>query len=548
MSGLRSAGSLPLLLAALLLAGAGGPLQAASSPTEQILLMASATTTQSGTTTTGTTTTETGGTTTSPTPLPMIPPPPNQTPIRIGLGRSLVTGQTKAAQGLYILVDDRLVATTAPGAVVSFTLVGTGQIQLGGQIQPVSTGATGSVPTTLAPVTGTIRLVPMPASPPLANWVTWGEKTYRGQAEVKKTITGQHLTFINLLNLEEYLYGVVPEEVPALWPVEAVKAQAVGARTYALRNMGSYLDEGFDMTNTTVDQAYGGVLKEHPNSTAAVQATTGEVVRYNGQLAETFYHSSSGGHTEPVSFAWGGSSVPYLIGVPDFDNVPKNTSYQWNVTFDLATLQTKFAARGIDVGEIKSIAPASPPNYEGGRPPTWKITGTKGEKIIRGPELRTALSLLAAPRAVQYLTAGGTPITGGTPSTGGSSTGTTTTGSTAPAPQTVKILGANGKVVDRPLSGAVVVGAASKTATLAGTATAVGAAGKQVAFQPPAAPPPPPTTPPSSGPIAAVRFDGGGNGHAVGMSQWGAYGMALQGKTYREILTYYYTGTKVERP
>lgn len=550
VSGLRSTGSLPLLLATLLMVSAGGPLQAATSPTEQLLLMASTTTTdpttpQPGTTETGTPTTETGGTTTpAPAPLPLIPPPPNQSPIRIGLGRSLTTGQTKAAQGLYILADERLVATTAPGATVSFALVPTGQIQLGGEIQPVSTGSTGAIPTTMAPVSGTIRIVPMPAAPPLANWVTWSNKPYRGQAEIKRSISGQ-LTFINLLNLEEYLYGVVPEEMPSSWPSEALKAQAVAARTFAIRRMGGYLAEGFDLTATTSDQAYGGVSEEAATSTAAVQATTGEVVRYGTKLVETYYHSSSGGHTEAVSTVWGGTAQPYLVGVPDFDNLPGNRNYQWSAPFSLADLKSRFAAKGIDVGEIITITPAGAVGYPGGRPPSWKLTGTKGEKTISGESLRFALGLLSSPRVAKYLSATGTPVTASAVAGSLANVGSTSTTTTAPAPQTVKVLGANGKLIDRPVQGAVVLGAAAKTVTLDGTATAQGANGNQVAFQPPPPPPPTPTPTPT---IATIQFDGGGYGHGIGMSQWGAYGMALQGKTYRDILTYYYQNTKVERP
>lgn len=470
----------------------------------------------------------------------------------------MTSGQTKTAQGLYILADERLIATAPPGATITFTLSPTGQVQLGGGVQPVATGAPDALPTTVAPVSGTLRLVPMPAAPPLANWITWGEKSYRGQAEIRRSISAHALTFINLLNLEEYLYGVVPAEMSPSWAPEALKAQAVSARTYALRHMASYPSEGFDMTDTTNDQAYGGLLKEHPNTTAAVQATTGEVILYQGKLAETFYHASSGGHTEPISFPWGGGSLPYLIGVPDYDNIPANPYYRWSLDFELPQLESLLRANGVDVGQIHSIEPASPPNYEGGRPPTWKVTGSTGEKIVRGPQIRTMLGLRAAPTTVLYLTANGEPVGGQVQTPPAPPTGPNTGTAPDPAPQSLQVLGANGKMVERSLKGAVIQGASAKTATLGESAVAQGADGRVAAFQPPAPAPTPvpppaptpapgPTQPPAPGSFAKIRFDGGGWGHLAGMSQYGAYGMALQGKTYREILAHYYTGTKVER-
>lgn len=574
MSGPRPARPMPLLLASLLMVTATGPLQAAPSPTEALVRAAQTGTsptgsqpgsapgaTQPGTTQPGTP--DPGATPPStptqppPLPLPVIPPAPNQSPVRVGLGRSLTTTQTQAAEGLYILVDNRLVATTGPGAVVTLTLVGTGQIQLGGQVEPVPNGGAQPqpqpqpLPKPMAPVSGTVRLVPKPAPPPRANWATYGKEPYRGEGEVKYSPIKGKLTFVNTVNLEEYLLGVVPEEVPALWPIEAVKAQAVAARTYALCNLGGYPSEFFDLTDTTADQAYGGVKSEHPNSTAAVHGTTGEVVRYNGQMITTYYSASTGGHTESMEVMFGGGSQPYLVGVLDFDNVPGNTNYAWSKGFNLADLKARLATQNINVGEITTIAPEGTPG-PGGHPPKWKVTGTNGQAVITGSRIRTALGLLAAPRAVKLLTASGAVTTGAAQSPAAAGLPVTGAGSAAQSspPQTVKVLGANGRLVDRPVAGGVVQGADGRSTTLSGAATARGADGRQVAFQPsaPTPPPPPPTPAPGPGPIASVQFDGGGNGHGIGLSQWGAYGMALQGKTYREILTHYYTGTKVEKP
>ena len=140
---------------------------------------------------------------------------------------------------------------------------------------------------------------------------------YRGVVEVWTNSSGT-LAAINELPLEQYLYGVVPRELPPgpYGLPEAQKAQAVAARTYALANMGKRSADGYDLLPTTSDQVYGGVAAEHPVSTAAVDATAGVVAVYNGALISTLYHSTSGGFTANSEDVYA-NAVPYLRGVPD---------------------------------------------------------------------------------------------------------------------------------------------------------------------------------------------------------------------------------------
>ncbi len=147
--------------------------------------------------------------------------------------------------------------------------------------------------------------------------VTIDGALYRGVAEVW-TNSGGTLAGINELPLEDYLYGVVPRELP---PVpyglpEAQKAQAVAARTYALANLGKRSADGYDLLPTTGDQVYGGYEAEHPVSTAAVDATRGTVAMYDGDFIVTLYHSTSGGYTANSEDVYT-AEVPYLRGVPD---------------------------------------------------------------------------------------------------------------------------------------------------------------------------------------------------------------------------------------
>ena len=123
------------------------------------------------------------------------------------------------------------------------------------------------------------------------------------------------LQLVNSVGLEPYLYGVVPREMPSLWPAEALKAQAVAARSYALaiRKTGA-----FDLYADTRSQVYGGVAAETPTTNAAVDATAGQVLLYEGKVATTLFFSTSGGRTASIEDVWSrGEAVPYLVSVPD---------------------------------------------------------------------------------------------------------------------------------------------------------------------------------------------------------------------------------------
>lgn len=140
---------------------------------------------------------------------------------------------------------------------------------------------------------------------------------YRDAGEVRANSTGA-LSGINELHIEAYLYGVVPRELgPVAFPeIEAQKAQAVAARTYALANLGKRNIDGFDLLPTTSDQVYGGYSAEHPVSSAAIDGTRGLALTYNGALISALYSSTSGGHTADSEESFS-TALPYLRGVPD---------------------------------------------------------------------------------------------------------------------------------------------------------------------------------------------------------------------------------------
>jgi stage II sporulation protein D len=128
--------------------------------------------------------------------------------------------------------------------------------------------------------------------------------------------SGSALSVVNGLTLDTYLRGVVPSESPSRWPIAALEAQAVAARSYAVTGLRP--DSWYDLVPTTSDQVYGGVAAENPRSDHAIYATLGKVLTWDGQVARTYYSSSSGGRTEAVQDAWPGSApIPYLRSVPD---------------------------------------------------------------------------------------------------------------------------------------------------------------------------------------------------------------------------------------
>src|SRR5437588_11849279 len=158
------------------------------------------------------------------------------------------------------------------------------------------------------PLTGPLTFQPGPSPLQL------GSRHYRGAIQLD--VVDGKLRAIDVVGLEQYLYGVVPSEMPYTWAPEALKAQAVAARSYALSNRA--VAAPFDLYSDTRSQVYLGIAHERPSTNAAVDATAGQVLLYGGQVAHTYFFSTSGGRTANVADVWtGGSILPYLVAVPD---------------------------------------------------------------------------------------------------------------------------------------------------------------------------------------------------------------------------------------
>jgi stage II sporulation protein D len=208
-----------------------------------------------------------------------------------------------------------------------------------------------------------------------------GSRSYRGSFRVTG---GKAVRVVNTVGLEPYLWGVVPSEMPDRWPAEALQAQAVVARTYAL----SHLEKGgdFDLYADTRSQVYGGIAAESAPARDAVNATAGRVVLYGGDLAQTFFFSSSGGKTANVQDVWGSKPVPYLVSVPDpYDTL--SPYHNWGpIRYSGKFLGKRLHARGKLV-DVRATSGSS------GRVRTVTVVGSKGTRTITGEAARRALGL-----------------------------------------------------------------------------------------------------------------------------------------------------------
>lgn len=423
---------------------------------------------------------------TAPSKLPAAP----QKAVRVGVGRSQTSVEVTAPKGFYVIGDGAIHWEVPAGQSVLLSLTG-GEIQVAGLAKRFA---------------GPVRLVPM-APGGIANPITYLRKPYRGEIEVLISPKDRKLSVVNVVNVEDYLMGVVPQEMYPSWPAEALKAQAIAARTYVLRNLGGYADEGFDVVDTPHSQAYGGIRAEVASTTAAVQATGGQVVIYNGQLANTMFHASSGGHTENNEIIFAGRPVPYLRGVPDYDDQPGNDRYQWRYSYTPTEFANKLSAANFQVGQVQQVQPAGTTGVSG-RPSQWSVSGSGGSLTLTAQQLRSALGLPSSVRSVQLQSGGLANAT-----------------RTFEEDEKVFVMGPYGIPNAISLKGISVIGAGNSIEEPESAVTAIGPVGQQA---------------------AGLTVEGGGYGHAVGLSQWGANGMALRGKTYQEILAHYYQGTQIE--
>ena len=205
-------------------------------------------------------------------------------------------------------------------------------------------------------------------------------KPYRGVLELRSD--GTRLAVVNRLALELYLQGVVPGEMPSEWPAEALKAQAVAARSYALAS--KLTGRSFDVYADVRSQVYGGVAYEKATTTAAIKDTAGEIVMHAGKVATTYFYSTSGGRTAPAEDVFS-KPVPYLVSVEDPHDA-LSPYHRWGpVAFSAAQ-----AARALQAPGLREI---TVPATASGRARSVILSTATGDRTVRGGDVRSGLGL-----------------------------------------------------------------------------------------------------------------------------------------------------------
>ena len=208
-------------------------------------------------------------------------------------------------------------------------------------------------------------------------WV--GQKRYSGILNL--LVLESEILVINILGIEKYLSSVVGSEMPAKWPLEALKAQAIASRTYALKQKGNPI---YDIDSTQKNQVYNGLESRTYKTVRAVRSTRSLVLTYKNKLINALFHSSSGGMTENSQDVWR-NEYPYLSSVRDFDR--NNPKLQWKKKFSSGELQKLFP----EIGGIKKIEILN--ITDTGRVKNVKIFGKYGSDQISGVDIRKRMNL-----------------------------------------------------------------------------------------------------------------------------------------------------------
>ena len=326
--------------------------------------------------------------------------------------------------------------------------------------------------------------------------------TYRGSFTLKKN--GSNVEVINYLDMEDYLKGVVPSEMPASWPKEALKAQAIAARSYAANSMG--------LSSTPSSQVYRGLTGEDSRTNAAVKETEGLLAYFGVKPVMTFFYSTSGGQTANYGDVWNsyGNSYPYYTSVLDpYESSPYSN---WSETFTASAILKAFGFMDSSTKLLDVTVKTTGANGEVGGVTVYT---TAGNKTVEGSEstIRKAFPVDDAARYNQ-LNSNWFTLTIARGQSG--LTAETTDG-------TVPIADLRGQVVQT----------ADGQVTLADSNVSIQTADGVVSADA------------SAGDISSVTLNGKGWGHRIGMSQYGAKGMAEHGWSAVKIIEYYFQGTTV---
>ncbi len=329
--------------------------------------------------------------------------------------------------------------------------------------------------------------------------LTLNGRAYRGTFELAPDDEGDMIV-VNTVSPHDYLASVVGSEEPSSWENEALASQAIAARTYLYTHLG--LHKSYDLEGDTRDQEYDGTMNEDSRTLRAVERTAGVIVTYKGAPIEALYSANAGGITENSENVFA-NTLPYLRSVPSADDVIArdsswgHTAWEWTRELSAQQLRDFLQRRGLDVGlptaiQLTNVSPT-------GRVIGASVTGTSGTKPIGKDRTRYYFGLMSTLFTVKVLPSGASERVDAT---------------NAERIAALEALGAH-------------VVQASFEVVHDGNGNELGLHVLAYLYELP----------------VTFVFSGKGFGHGVGMSQWGAQGMALKGAGYPEILAHYYTGT-----
>jgi SpoIID/LytB domain protein len=317
-------------------------------------------------------------------------------------------------------------------------------------------------------------------------WASVSDKVYRGKLQIRYNPHNNSLVPINILNVEEYLLGVISSEMPVQFPDEALRAQAVLARTYALKLKGKHKHYGYDLCDMQNCQVYGGVRAEHSRANAAVLSTWGETLQYNNKPIEGVFSANSGGLTQDAAHA-GWSNTPYLTSVSDY------------LDFDVTDLQP------YQLKKLLQHSPLSYGQYGRKRDPSafrWAL-------VVSADDLRQIIKRHRKGKDIGEVT--------------------------AVIPTARSKSGYVSKVVVKGTQGQVTLGKEN----LIRAYLSPGLLRSNFFIAEPYF---------EDGKLAYFIFYGGGWGHGVGFDQTGAAGRAADGQDYKTILKHYFPLTELVAP
>ncbi len=380
------------------------------------------------------------------------------------------------------------------------------------------------------------KTMKLPVTIKSQSMIQWNGRPYRGYMRLVQD--GRGFAVVNVIDVEDYLKGVLKMEVNPAWPMEVLKAQAVIARTYALRNRNKHGSAGYDICATSHCQVYRGVNAEDPILTRAVDFTRGMVLKYQGTIAATFYHSDSGGHTADVSTVWS-SVIPYLMGKPE--PIAYESPYSnWQVRIPLSEIQRVLFARGVNVGNLSSIEIASVDGA--GRAEMITVSGSSGSVTLKSSQFRTFMGPDRIKSTFFRIGEAVPNLKTTVPQNPAPSSAAQDPDNIPLSPRDEQLLISltkNGVFNSEELMDMLIKPQKRGYYLRVALERQSGCSNESSL--------PKPQQPPSRSSGNTVVFTGRGWGHGVGLSQWGAKSLSEAGWGFDKILQHYFPGTRLEK-